>query len=132
MLLNNTIILPGDNPGLSQKLLKALIDKQDILPVVIFGKDAAAEDAVQIADHCAGSPPAGITRKVAWMQDVTMLDYLKTLIKAGAGGQPGAINTDDHIGVAISLSDVLMSVIPKTPPVDFVTMEMAFIEAGTI
>ncbi len=131
MLLNNTVILPGDNAELSQKLLKALIEKQDLVTVIIFGRDAASEDAVQKADHCADSPPAGITRKVAWMQDAGMLDFLKTLIQAGNGGSPNDINPDEHIGVAISMTDVLMYIIPKVPPVDFVIMEFAFIEAST-
>ena len=132
MQLNNTIILPGDNPELSEKLLRSLIEKQDVVTVIIFGRDAVSEGAVQIADARASAVVAGITRKVAWMQDTKMLGLLKTLIKAGDSDDPDSINTDTHIGIAISMTDVLMYIIPKIPAVDYVRMEYAFIEASTI
>ena len=132
MQLNNTIILPGDNPELSAKLLRSLIEKQDVVTVVIFGRDAVAESAVQVADVRASALVAGIVRKVAWMQDTTMLGFLKTLITAGPGGDPNTVNTNDHIGIALSMTDVLMYIIPKTPAVDYIRMERAFIKASTL
>jgi hypothetical protein len=132
MQLNNTIILPGDNPELSERLLRSLIEKQDVVTVIIFGRDAVSEDAVQKADLRASAVVAGVIRKVAWMQDTAMLGLLKTLITAGAGGDPNTISTDIHIGIAISMTDVLMAVIPKTPTVDYIRMERAFIKASTI
>jgi hypothetical protein len=132
MKLDNTIILPEGNTDLSQRLLISLIEREDVVTVIIFGKDAKAEDAVQKADVRASSSPAGIERKVAWMQDTGLIDFFKTLIKQGAGGKPGDISLQKHIGVAISMTDILMDLIPINPAPDFIRMELAFINASKI
>ena len=132
MELNNTIILPGDNPELSKRLLTSLIQKEDVVSIIIFGRDARAEDAVQKADVRAGGTVAGIERKVAWMQDTGLMDFLKTIIRQGQGGNPNDINILKHIGIAISMTDILMDLIAISPPPDFIRMELAFMTASTI
>ena len=132
MELNNTIILPGDNLELSKKLLNSLIQKEDVVTVIIFGKDAKAEAAIQKADVRASAIVSGIERKVAWMQDTGMLAYLKTLIKASADFNPNNIDLIQHIGVAVSMTDILMDIIEINPVPDFIRMELAFVIASTI
>jgi len=132
MELNNTIILPGNNPELSKRLLISLIQKEDVVTVIIFGSDEKAEDAVQKADARASAVVAGIVRKVAWIQDVSLVDFLKKIINNGEGGNPDDINTDIHIGIAISMTDVIMFLIPIIPTPDYIRMERAFIKASKI
>jgi hypothetical protein len=132
MILNNTIILPGDNPELSKKLLSSLIQKSDVLAIIIFGKDDASEAAVKKADVRAGAIVAGISRKVVWMQDTSIITYLKTIITAGEGGDPESINPNTHIGISISMTDILTWKIQRTPVPDYIKMEQAFIKAGKI
>lgn len=131
MELNNTIILPGDNAELSQKLLMSLIQKEDVITVVIFGRDQQAEAAVQKADIRASAIVSGISRKVAWMQDVSLLGYLKTITKQSSKYKPDDINIGKHLGVAISMTDTIKDLIPLNPAPDFIRFEMAFMEAGT-
>lgn len=131
MELNNTIILPGDNTDLSKKLLTSLIQKEDVVAVIIFGRDAKAEDAVQKADVRASAIVSGITRKVAWMQDVTLLNFLQSLLQDGSA-KPSDINIGKHIGVAISMTDSIKDLIPINPAPDFIRMEIAFMTASTL
>ncbi|MEO5571939.1 MAG: hypothetical protein ABIT08_16275 [Bacteroidia bacterium] len=132
MKLDNTIILPGDNPDLSKQLLTSLIQKEDVVSIIIFGRDLKAEDAVQKADVRASASPGGIARKVAWMQDLGMLGFLKTLIKADFGGSPGDIDLSEHIGISISMTDGLRSLILMHPAPNVLTMESAFNKASII
>ena len=132
MQLNNTIILPGDNLELSKKLLTSLIQKEDVVTVIIFGRDSKAEDAVQKADIRANGVVSGITRKVAWMQDVGMLSYLQSLLKAGTDFKPEDISIGKHLGVGVSMTDVVKDIIPITPAPDFIRMEIAFMSSSTI
>lgn len=132
MKLDHTIILPVDDFELSKSLLESLIQKEDVITLVIFGKDAKAEDAVQKADVRASASPGGISRKVAWMRDTSMLDFLKSLIKEDTGGAPDDINLSKHIGVSISMIDGLRFLIPINPAPNFIKMELAFIKASKI
>lgn len=129
MTLNNTTILPTDDPAASQNILTTLLNQGDVLIVVIFGNDINAQNAVKIADFKAKSVIAGITRRVIWMQDKCMLNLLTPLLKPGL--IPSSfIDLGKYIGVAISMADILMFLIKSNPPPDAITMEHAFIEAG--
>jgi len=132
MELNNTIILPCDNDDLSKRLLTSLVQMEDVITVIIFGRDANAEDAVKKADVRGGAVVAGFERKIAWMQNTALLIFLSTLIKEGEGGRPDSINIQEHIGIAISLTDKLMDKIPLNPSPDFIRMELAFITASKV
>lgn len=132
MVLNNTLILPGDNPALSQKLLTSLIQGQDKVILIIFGKDARAEDAIQKADVRASAIVSGISRKAVWMQDTGMITFLKTLLKSGADFNVGDIDPASQIGISVSMTDVLKDLIPQNPAPDFVRMELAFMNASTL
>lgn len=132
MELNNTIILPGDNPELSKKLLVSLVQKEDVVTIIIFGRDQKAQNAVQKADTRANAVVSGIRRKVAWMQDSGMIEFLKTLIKSGSEFNPTDISPNTHIGIAISMTDILNDLIPNDPSPDFIRMELAFIKASSI
>ena len=131
MPLNNTLTLP-DNTGPSQNLLTALLNTGNILTVVIFGNDVNAQNAVQIADYRAGFPIAGVSRKVVWMQDTTMLGFLKTMLGAGGQYSPNNIDLSVYIGVSISMSNLLMCLIPINPAPDYLTLENAFVQAGKV
>ena len=131
MPLTNTIILPAGDAGLSKSRLTDLLKKNDILTVLIFGKDVSAENAVEKADVRANGTVSGIARKVAWMQDPGLLSFLKTLIADGPENTVDSIDTGIHIGIAISMDHKLMDVIPKNPDPDYIRMELAFINAGT-
>jgi hypothetical protein len=127
MTLINTTILPVGDTTTSQNLLTGLLN-ENVLLVVIFGNDTNAQKAVGIADINAKSVTAGISRKVAWMQDKSMLNLLTGALK------PGSIPTSNidlskHIGVSVSMADILMFLMPINPPPTDITMELAFIEA---
>lgn len=131
MELNNTIILPGDNDTLSKQLLTSLIQKEDVVTVIIFGSDAKAEDAVQKADFRAGQVISGISRKVAWMQNPSLLTFLKTIIAPSSAPDPSGIDLTQYIGISISMTAILKDVIPIDPVPDFMRMEIAFLQAST-
>lgn len=132
MRLDNTIILPGDNIELSKRLLISLIEKEDVVTIIIFGTNEGSEKAVQKADLRASGVMSGIKRKVAWMQDVELISFLNTLIKSGSGGNPTDIDTQHHIGVSISMTDVLKDIISINPEPDFIRIEQSFIKASKI
>lgn len=131
MQLNNTIILPAENPNSAKSLLSSHMAKTDILTVVIFGKDSLAEKTVEMADIRADGTVADIGRKVVWMMNTGMLPFLKSLISDGPDFKIESIDTDKHIGIALSMDKILLDVIPKDPEPDFIRMELAFINAGT-
>ena len=132
MELNNTIILPGDNDELSKKLLTSLIQKEDVVTVIIFGRDDKSADAIQKADLRAGATVSGISRKVAWMQNILLLDFLKTIIKPSEALNLSSIDLTKHIGISVSMTDLLKDIIPIEPAPDFMRMEIAFMQASTL
>ena len=132
MELNNTIILPGDNEALSKQLLTSLIQKEDVVTIIIFGRDDKSADAVQKADLRASATVSGISRKVAWMQNTALLDFLKTMIKPSTAFNPSSIDLTKHIGVSISMTDLLKDIVPINPVPDFMRMEIAFMQASTL
>lgn len=130
MDLRNTIILSANNSGSSNELT-ALLKKNDILTIVIFGNDSLAENIVEMADIRAEAIISGITRKVVWMQAPGLLPLLKTLIADGPDFDIDSINTNSNIGIAISMDNKLMDIIARDPEPDFIRMELAYINAGT-
>jgi hypothetical protein len=132
MELNNTIILPGDNPVLAKSLLDSLIEKEDVVIVIIFGNNQNAIEAVKKADVRAKAIVSGISRKVAWMLDPSLISYLKTKLSPNSVLDPNNIDVSKHIGVAVSMTDVLKDLIDIIPNPDFIRMEMAFLKASTI
>lgn len=132
MVLNKTIILPGDNFELSKRLMTSILIEEDVVAIVIFGKDAKAEDAVKKADLRAAKTVAGIERKVMWMQDAAQLSFLKTLINDSDTLSVENIDLKKHIGIAISLTDILRDLLPIKPAPDFLKMEASFIKASII
>jgi len=128
MALDNTTILPVGDSTASRNLLTGLLN-ENVLLVVIFGNDANAQKAQTIADFKAKTVTAGISRKVAWMQDKSMLSLLMGLLKPG--DIPSSdIDLSQHIGISVSLADVLMYLIPTNPAPTEITMELAFVAAG--
>jgi hypothetical protein len=133
MMLDKTIILPADNSELSKKLLTSTLQNEQVIAIIIFGKDARAEDAANNANQRARKPVSGIERKVIWMQDPSnLMDFLKTLIKNGQGMNMNDIDLNKHIGIAVSISEILKDLIPSTPAPDSLKMETVFMKASTL
>lgn len=130
MQLNNTIILPAGNQNSAKSLLSSLLAKDDILTVVVFGNDSLAAKVVEEADIRAEGNVAGIARKVAWMQDPGLIPFLNTLINDGPSFEVSNIDTNSQIGIALSMNNILMDVIPRNPEPDYIRMELAFINSG--
>lgn len=131
MALTNTSIIP-DNSSTSQNFLKSLLGTGNTLIIIIFGDDGTTQNAVQKADYRAGFPIAGIPRRVIWMRDTSMLGFLETLIADGPSYKVTNVDLSKQIGISISMSTLLAYTIPNSPAPDFLTMETAFVAAGSI
>ena len=129
MQLDNTTILPADDPAASEQLFKSLMDAHDVVCVIVFGNDGTAEQAIQSANVRAAVAPAGFARKAVWMQDASQWSNLKKYVKSGA------INVDSVdptklIALGTSLSDKAESSVPTSKTPDFIVMELAFVQAS--
>lgn len=132
MILKKTVILPGDNLELSKRLITATLVEEDVVVVVIFGKDSNAEEAVKKADLRATKIVSGIERKVMWMTDVSQLGFLKSLLKDSDNYAVSSVDPQKHIGIAVTMTDVIRDILPITPAPDFIKLESSFIKASVL
>lgn len=131
MALENTTILKAGEQDAAKDKLQLILQKADVLKVFIFGNDQSASDAAEKADVRAGAVVSGIGRIVVWMQDTGQVPLFKMLIKDGPDIPADTIDVNKHIGISLSLNNLLMDLILKNPEPDYIRMELAFINAGT-
>ena len=129
MTLDRTIIIPSDDSQLAQKLFRALVYDEDVLVVVVLGDDDTSAQAVKCADRRAKVVIGGFERKVAWIRDRAILaDEIKQL-------QAGTVDSSKEdltkvVAFSISLKNTVMDVVRMGDDINFLQMEMAFLEAG--
>lgn len=129
MTLERTVIIPAENQELAQRLFKTIIYDEDVLVVVVLGNDPISEQAVKCADKRAKVVVQGFERKVAWIQD---RDTLANKIRQLKPGQAD-ISKEDLAGVvafSVSLGNTVMDIVRVNEEINFLRMDIAFLEAG--
>ena len=130
MQLDNTTVLPADSPDEAEELFKALFNKPDHIYLVIFGNDKVSEEAVQCANVRAGVAPAGFVRRAVWMQDSGQWTSLKKYVKNGGAIALDSVDPAKLIALGISLQDKAECCVDTSKTPDFITMELAFVQAS--
>ena len=129
MQLDNTTVLPADDPDQAEQLFKSLMSKSNVVYLIIFGNTSVSEQAIQSANVRAGVAPAGFTRHAVWMQDSSQWSTLKQYVKSGAISVD-SVDPSKIIALGTSLKNKAQSSIPTSKTPDFITMELAFVQAS--
>ncbi len=130
MALKKTTIIPTDDINGAIQQFKAIVYGKKELIIVVLGGDDKSQEAVKCADKRAGTIVAGFGRTVVWINDRSALaDEIKKL-KAGKVD----ISKEDLTNIvafSVSLDASTMSMVRIDGTINYLSMETAFVEAGT-
>ena len=118
MKLEKTTILPADDPQLSVKMFRHLIDEEPLVLLVVFGKGPEPEAFVQRADRLAGGE--GEPRRVVWAREPEHVRPVLSTLK-GDSTQLNQLQSLKIRGFALSFSDTIRDVIAAEEPVPDMT-----------
>lgn len=111
MKLNKTTILPVDDPDLSLRMVKALVEEELLTLFLALGKGPAVEQLVQQADAQAQSGKLG--RHVVWARETEVVKpYLQGLEDPDGFGA----DLEEALAITISPADILRDRISKSDP----------------
>lgn len=68
-MLKHTLILPTGDPKLAARLLGEALEDLAVVPMLIFGKGAEAEQCVKWADQLASRTSGASFRRVIWIRE---------------------------------------------------------------
>lgn len=68
-MLKHTLILPAGDPKLAARLLREALEDLAVVPMLIFGKGAEAEQCVKWADQLSSRPTGKSYRRVIWIRE---------------------------------------------------------------
>jgi len=129
MQLERTIIFPVNDNALATKLFNHLVYEEDVIVAIVLGNDDYSQKVVQIVDKRAKPVVNDFARKVGWMTDRNMLqDEIKKL-KAGQAD----ISKEDLNKVMvffINLENKVCKIMHQGDDINYLTVDMAFLEAG--
>ncbi len=130
-MLKNTLILPEDNARLAARLLREAIDALDVVLMLVFGKDAEAEQIAGWADQLADKTRVSDTfniRRVVWIRAArskAVRDVLGSLRETDGD----RLDVDDLPRVAIlDFHDRVRQTIARGDPVDPIKLELLYLE----
>lgn len=129
MRLDNTIIIPSDSYSLAKKLFDSLIYNEDVIVALVLGSDEQSQQVVQIVDKRAKPVVNSFARKVGWIMDRSTLKNDIIALKSGSAD----ISKEDLSNVLIifiTLDNKISKIMRKEDEINFLTVDMAFLEAG--
>jgi tRNA pseudouridine-54 N-methylase len=129
MKLDNTIIISADSSALAKKLFNSLIYEEDVIVALVLGSDEQSQQVVQIVDKRAKPVVNSFARKVGWIMDRSTLKNDIIALKSGSAD----ISKEDLSNVLIifiTLDNKISKIMRKEDEINFLTVDMAFLEAG--
>lgn len=131
MQLDHTIIFPANDAVLAKKLFSHLIVDEDVIVAIVLGNDELSQKVVQIVDKRAKPVVNGFARKVGWVTDRKILQKEIKELKAGAAD----ISKEDLNKVMVffvTLDNKVCKILHKDDMIDFLSVDMGFLDAGKL